>query len=479
MGPSVPLPGSPAAKHRCCPGTSQTARDDAGRRADLELGVRSAARHPGSSAAEVNVKEHSRGPLRRRRCARVGWGFDVGMRAVRSPVALATVLAVALVFGVAQSASAEDYPTWHEVLDARHDTAKKSVAVARIERLLIASKAAEAAAQRLAEQRGAQYQVLRDRVDAAQDRLDEIDDQVAVRRRAATRAQHRAAGVAAQLVRGTGDDLGATVLLTGDGTDAGAAALLAKVGRLSKLTQSNADLARVAREAGNTAAATEAQAGAATAALQRLQARARTTLDVATAAASEAERRVAANRSARITLTAELRVLRSKTATTLKAFKRGVAAREAAAAEGGGPAGAVAASGWALPAAGPITDGFGYRPNPPPGGTHFHRGVDIGGACGSPIYAADAGTVVYAGPLGTYGNFIEVRHDDGLSTGYAHIRPGGIAVHPGQQVSAGTNIAFIGTTGVSSGCHLHFEVRMNEVARDPVAFLATKGVTVG
>lgn len=404
----------------------------------------------------------------------------MGMRAVPRSLALATVLALALVGGVAQSASAEDYPSWHEVLDARHDAAKKSDAVARIDRLLADSKTAAAGAQLVAEQRGAEYQVLRDRVDAAQDRLDEIDADVTVHRRAAVAAQHRAAGVAAQLIRGSGDGLGAAVLLTGDGTDAGATALLSRVGRLTKLTQSNADLARVARQAENTAAATEAQADAATTALRRLRAQAGTALDAATAAASEAERRVAADRAARITLTAELQVLRSTTATTLKAFKRGVAARAAAAATaGGGAAGAVAASGWALPAAGPITDGFGYRANPPPGGTHFHRGVDIGGSCGSPIDAADAGTVVYAGPLGTYGNFIEVRHDDGLSTGYAHIRPGGIFVHTGQQVSAGTNIASIGTTGVSSGCHLHFEVRMNEVARDPVSFLATKGVTVG
>lgn len=404
----------------------------------------------------------------------------MGIRVAPSAIVVATVLALALAGGIAQSAAAEDYPTWHEVQDARHDTAKKADAVARIERLLAASKTAAAAAQRLAVERGAAYQVLRDRADAAQDRLDDITDEVRAHRRAAVQAQHRAAGVAAQLIRGTGDDLGATVLLTGDGTDIGATALLSKVGRLTKLTQSNADLARVAREAANTAAATEAQAAAATAALLRLRTQARTALEAATAAASEAERQVTADRTARITLTAELRALRSKTRTTLAAFQRGVAAREAAALEGGGgAAGAVAASGWALPAAGRMNDGFGYRANPPPGGTHFHRGVDIGAACGSPIYAAHSGTVVYAGPLGTYGNFIEVRHDDGLSTGYAHIRPGGIFVHTGQQVPAGTNIASVGTTGVSSGCHLHFEVRLNEVARDPVAFLATEGVTVG
>ena len=131
------------------------------------------------------------------------------------------------------------------------------------------------------------------------------------------------------------------------------------------------------------------------------------------------------------------------------------------------------------PHPGPITDGFGYRPDRPAGANPFHRGTDIGAGCGSPIYAAHSGTVIYASPLGTYGNFIEIDNGGGVSTGYAHIRPGGTFVHVGQQVSAGQNIASVGMTGAATGCHLHFEVRINEVAINSVPFMAARGVTIG
>jgi murein DD-endopeptidase MepM/ murein hydrolase activator NlpD len=109
---------------------------------------------------------------------------------------------------------------------------------------------------------------------------------------------------------------------------------------------------------------------------------------------------------------------------------------------------------------------FGPRPDQPAGANYFHRGTDIGVAYGSPIYAAHAGTVVYAGWFGTYGYWIEIDDGDGIQTGYAHIRPGGIFVKVGQHVSAGQNIASVGQTGAATGPHLHFEVR---VAGTPVS----------
>jgi murein DD-endopeptidase MepM/ murein hydrolase activator NlpD len=139
----------------------------------------------------------------------------------------------------------------------------------------------------------------------------------------------------------------------------------------------------------------------------------------------------------------------------------------------------VGSSGWALPAYGPITDGFGYRADRPAGANPFHRGTDIGAGCGSSMYAAHAGTVIYAGWLGTYGNFIEIDNGGGVSTGYAHVRPGGTFVHVGQQVSSGQNIASVGMTGAATGCHLHFEVRINEVAVNAVPFLGARGITIG
>ena len=137
-------------------------------------------------------------------------------------------------------------------------------------------------------------------------------------------------------------------------------------------------------------------------------------------------------------------------------------------------------AGWANPAgAGPITGVFGPRPDQPAGANLFHRGTDIGVAYGSPIYAAHAGTVVYAGWFGTYGYWIEVDDGDGIQTGYAHIRPGGLFVRVGQHVSAGQNIASVGQTGAATGPHLHFEVRLNEVAVNAQPFMAARGIILG
>jgi murein DD-endopeptidase MepM/ murein hydrolase activator NlpD len=123
--------------------------------------------------------------------------------------------------------------------------------------------------------------------------------------------------------------------------------------------------------------------------------------------------------------------------------------------------------GW--PADGPIVSGFGYRTHPVYGTTRFHSGVDIGAACGQPIWAAESGTVISAGYNGGYGNATIIDHGDGLATLYAH--QSSIAVGSGQQVSRGAQIGSVGTTGLSTGCHLHFEVRVNGEPVDPVPYI--------
>ena len=135
--------------------------------------------------------------------------------------------------------------------------------------------------------------------------------------------------------------------------------------------------------------------------------------------------------------------------------------------------------GWTLPVHGPLTDGFGPRPSRPAGTALFHPGDDIGASCGTTIVAAAAGTVVEAGPNGSYGNFILIDHGGGVQTAYGHIRDGGIGVAVGQVVAAGQAIAQVGSTGASTGCHLHLEVRVNGLQIDPMPFLAARGVAVG
>jgi murein DD-endopeptidase MepM/ murein hydrolase activator NlpD len=137
-----------------------------------------------------------------------------------------------------------------------------------------------------------------------------------------------------------------------------------------------------------------------------------------------------------------------------------------------------AASGWALPAHGPLTDVFGPRPSRPAGTALFHPGDDIGAGCGSTISAASAGTVIEAGPNGSYGNFVLIDHG-GVQTAYGHIVDGGIGVTVGQTVEAGQPIARVGSTGASTGCHLHFEVRVGGLQIDPQPFMAARGIVLG
>jgi murein DD-endopeptidase MepM/ murein hydrolase activator NlpD len=124
---------------------------------------------------------------------------------------------------------------------------------------------------------------------------------------------------------------------------------------------------------------------------------------------------------------------------------------------------------FAWPTSGPIVSGFGWRTHPVYGTARFHAGVDIDGACGQPIYAAEDGTVVSAGYNGGYGNATVIDHGDGLATLYGHQTS--IAVSSGQAVSRGQTVGYVGTTGLSTGCHLHFEVRVNGTPVDPVPYL--------
>ncbi len=99
----------------------------------------------------------------------------------------------------------------------------------------------------------------------------------------------------------------------------------------------------------------------------------------------------------------------------------------------------------------------------------MHEGIDIAASTGAPIWAAAAGTVIHAGWLGGYGNLVVLDHGNGLATAYAHCSA--ILVGVGQTVAQGETIALVGSTGHSTGPHLHFEVRVNGVAVDPLLYL--------
>ena len=117
----------------------------------------------------------------------------------------------------------------------------------------------------------------------------------------------------------------------------------------------------------------------------------------------------------------------------------------------------------------PITSGFGPRVHPIYGDVRMHSGIDFGASTGTPIHAAADGVVVSAGPLGGYGNATVIDHGNGLATLYGH--QSSIAVAPGQRVSRGQVIGYVGCTGLCTGPHLHFEVRVRGTPVDPMQYL--------
>lgn len=114
---------------------------------------------------------------------------------------------------------------------------------------------------------------------------------------------------------------------------------------------------------------------------------------------------------------------------------------------------------------------FGVRVHPITGLTILHTGVDLVAPAGTPIFATGAGHVLRSGLAGGYGNMVEVQHADGLVTRYAHMQS--LAVAAGDPVTAGTVVGTLGSTGESTGPHLHYEVRRGEVPVDPMPFLET------
>lgn len=120
-----------------------------------------------------------------------------------------------------------------------------------------------------------------------------------------------------------------------------------------------------------------------------------------------------------------------------------------------------------------LSSRFGYRGDPLHGAARMHSGIDIPGALGTAIRASADGTVRFAGSAGGYGRMVEIGHGGGLTTRYAHLSE--ILVRPGATVVRGETIALMGSTGRSTGSHLHFEVRTNGRPADPLGYFGGSG----
>ncbi len=155
---------------------------------------------------------------------------------------------------------------------------------------------------------------------------------------------------------------------------------------------------------------------------------------------------------------AKLAAQRAASAKAAAARPKNIPAAATGSSGGGSSSGSIS---W--PTSGPLTSRFGYRWG------RLHAGIDLAPGYGSTIRAADGGVVTMAGWYGGYGNAVIVSHGDGISTLYGHMSR--IATSQGASVGKGTVIGYVGSTGHSTGPHLHFEVRVNGTAQNPLNYL--------
>ncbi|CAN5404887.1 hypothetical protein BH10ACT4_BH10ACT4_09160 [soil metagenome] len=427
----------------------------------------------------------------------------IGLRASRVTAiaaAIAIVVAGTILGQAGQSAFAADYPTWADVQAARNSVKAKEAQIAQLDALLSGLQAQVNATQALAEQKGAEWQAAQQKFDESSFRAGELQKQADVAKAKAAKSKQQAGQLAARLARTGGSDLSARLFFNGGESKS----LLSQLGLASMVKDQSAGLYDKATQDQNSAQSLTDQANVAADALKVLAAAAQTALDEANAASEKAASALSAQQDNKERLEAQRAMLVSNTATTEASYQDGVeyraeeakklkAAQEAAAAKAaadwaaahppstggsGGGGSSASPSGWVRPSGGRVSSPFGWRVNPYSGKEALHAGTDLAAGCNSPIFAAHSGTITFAGPNGGYGNFILMNNGDGVSTGYGHIVNGGILVRAGQQVQAGQQIAKVGSTGNSTGCHLHFEVRPGGVAIDAGPFMAARGVAL-
>lgn len=374
-------------------------------------------------------------------------------------------------------AYAVDYPSWNDVIEARRNVASAQAQITQIQAAITAITAEVERTEAISREKGTLYFEAQQAFDEAAFTADRLQAQADAAQLRADESRSRAGQFVAELARSGGGDLSAS-LFTNPGR---ADDLLSRLGFASKITEQAEGIYAAALQDQNAAQALTDQANVAKEIRDELRIEAEAAYAEAQLAAEAAQSALAAQQENQARLQAQLAVLVENREATESDYAAGVAAREAAAraaAQGSATAGQIV-NGWAVPASGWISSSFGYRIDPVNGRQSYHSGTDIAAPCGRPMFAAASGTVEYAGWYGNYGNYVRINHGGGLTTAYGHIEPGGIIVQMGQSVSVGQQIARIGTTGWSTGCHLHFEVRQGGVATDPIRYLRNQGLSVG
>ena len=236
--------------------------------------------------------------------------------------------------------------------------------------------------------------------------------------------------------------------------------------RVKRVRDGVADARRRTRVARGEAVRVEAAASAAATEQRGLVTRMVASRDALAAAEQEKRRTLTSIRGDRAALLAEIDDLEAQSqalAAQIRAAQERAAEQQASASAAAAPPVVSGSGQLSWPVSGAVTSGFGVRWG------RMHEGIDIAVGTGTPVHAAAAGTVIYAGWMEGYGNLVVLDHGNGLSTAYGH--NSSLATSVGQTVARGQVIAYSGSTGHSTGPHVHFEVRVNGGPVDPLGYL--------
>ena len=412
--------------------------------------------------------------------------------------AIATIVGSALVGAGTGSVPAQalDLPSWADVEAAKQNEATAAAKVIEIESLIAQG---EAELERLRNLHADAVSAFQDAEAAFQDaarKSETLDAQAEQSRLEAEAASEQAAALVSQMYRSGGVDRNIELFLESEGDTADA--LLERLASMSKATERNTTISEAAQQAMNTSTSLGEQAEVARQQREVLRAEKEVAEQVAAEAVAGQAEALQAQEEQQVVLNTQLAALKDTTTQTVAGYQERLrieeeqrraeearraeaarlaaeeAARAAAAAAqnsggggGGGGGGSVAVGGG-----GGGGGGGWYRPTSGWISTYFqqwsgHTGVDLATGCGTPIVAPAAGTVSYVGWKDNIGgNMMHLDHGGGVQTRYAHLS--GFALWYGNYAYAGQIIGYVGTTGMSTGCHLHYEVLRGGMFVNPI-----------
>lgn len=397
-------------------------------------------------------------------------------------------------------------PTWDEVEAAKQDTKAAERKIGEIEALISQMQAEVEAAQARAEEAADKAIKAEQAFVAAYLRAEELKLHAEESERVAQEAADQAAAIVSQMYRSGGIDRNVELFLQAE--DGGADEFLDRLAMMTKATERNNQISLEAERARNNAASLGEQAEDAQEERERLHDIAQEEAMVAAQAADEARLRLEEQQAAAVQLELQLEALKDQEAETVAGYEErqrveAIIAEEKRRAEeearrkaeeearrraeeerrrqqeeqGQNPS----------PAPPPSSGGGGsggwYRPMP--GGSYWistewwgywgHLGIDMASPAWTPIFAASGGTVNYAGVYGGCGIMVQINHGGGIQTRYCHMvdMP---PVYNGQWVAGGQVIGYVGSTGNSTGPHLHFETLVGGVQQNPRPFMNARGI---